>query len=256
MDQLQLYSKIDIPFKSAELIIHNPTIKEISYIQEKDFFKGCEYLNFSKDRLEQKDKNNLQQISNFEVLMTILRDKTPAIEQVKESIQKVLFLLFPNYNVSFLPMSIMLSKKTESGLETHLIDKDNFESFKNIVSKMFCLDYIHSGDPGKKYNPGGPQALALVKKFEERAKKLAEIKNRGKKKEETSLFYNYISILSVGLKIDINQLMQYTVYQLIDSFRRFNMQDNYDMYIKFKIAGAKDLDEIKNWKGSLEEDDL
>lgn len=60
MDQLQLYSKIDIPFKSAELIIHNPTIKEISYIEEKDFFKGCEYLNFSKDRLEQKDKNNLQ----------------------------------------------------------------------------------------------------------------------------------------------------------------------------------------------------
>jgi hypothetical protein len=51
----------------------------------------------------------------------------------------VLTLMFPDYKIGFLPMSIMLSRKTEEGLESHLIDKDNFQSFKNIVSKMFCL---------------------------------------------------------------------------------------------------------------------
>ena len=71
-------------------------------------------------------------------------------------------------------MSIMLSKKTEEGLENHLIDKDNFQSLKNIVSQMFCLK--ETSDKGK-YNPGGPQAKALVKKFEERKRKLAKLKN-------------------------------------------------------------------------------
>jgi len=44
--------------------------------------------------------------------MTILKDKSAIVDSVKESIEKVLFLLFPDYNVGFLPMSIMLSKKT------------------------------------------------------------------------------------------------------------------------------------------------
>ena len=253
-DSFYLNTKIDIPFQEANLIIHNPSITEIAYIGEKKFFQGCEYLIFSKQNLTEQDKNNLQKVSNFEILMTILKDKSASVNQVRESIEKVLFLLFPDYKTNFLPMSIMLSKKTQSGLETHLIDKDNFESFKNIVSKMFCMQYIHGNGP-RKYNPGGPQARALVKKFEERAKKLAELK-RQPGQQQTSLFYSYISILSVGLKKDKNLLAEYTVYQLIDQFRRFTAKDNYDLYIKLKIAGAKDLDEVKNWKGSLNNENL
>lgn len=255
MDKLQVSAKVDIPFEQAGLIIHNPEIEEIAYIGQKKFFRGCEYLNFSKQQLEEKDKINLQQVSNFEILMTILKENTSMVEQIKDSIQNVLFLLFPDYKVGFLPMSILLSRKQQDGVETHTIDKDNFESFKKIVSEMFCLKYIHGDQPRNKYNPGGPQARALVKKFEERAKTLAKLKNQGKH-QEVSLFYTYVSILSVGLKKDRNELMKYTVFQLIDQFRRFNMQDNYDLYIKLKIAGAKDLEQVKNWKGSLEEDAL
>jgi len=32
-------------------------------------------------------------------------------------------------------------------------------------------------------------------------------------------------------------------------------KDNYDLYIKLKIAGAKDLDEVKNWKEPLDKSD-
>jgi hypothetical protein len=44
---------------------------------------------------------------------------------------------------------------------------------------MFCLNKTKS--KASKYNPGGPQATALVEKFKERERKLAEIRNRGKK---------------------------------------------------------------------------
>ena len=40
-DDLTLLSGIDIPFEEAHLIIHQPTLKEISIIRENNFFIGC-----------------------------------------------------------------------------------------------------------------------------------------------------------------------------------------------------------------------
>ena len=41
LNKLLLLSKSDIPFEQARLIIHQPTLKEISYIGESSFFSGC-----------------------------------------------------------------------------------------------------------------------------------------------------------------------------------------------------------------------
>ena len=252
MNELLLLSGGDLPFEQAQLIIHVPTIQQISYIGEDTFFTGCEYLNFSKNNLQEKDKVRLDSLNDFEILMTIMRDKNIAVMKGKTCMQLVLLLLFPDYKVSFLPMSILLSKTTEDGVEKHLIDKDNFESFRNIVSKMFCLR--HAQGEASKYNPGGPQAAALVKKFKQREKRLAKLKNQGNQK--ISILLQYVSILAVGLKKDINTLMQYTVYQLFDEFRRFKMKQDNDLYIQLKIAGAQNLDDVKNWMSDIHSDIL
>ena len=247
MNKLGLFSKIDIPFPEARLIIHNPTVLQISYIGEESFYRGCQVLTFSKDKLNEQDKIRLQGFTNFEVLMTMIKDKSIAVAQRKISMMQVLTLLFPDYQINLLPTSILLSKKQDGSqeIERFLIDKDNFESFSNIVSQMFCL----KGEEGKssRYNPGGPQARALVAKFEQRRQKLNKLK--GIKDEGISILYRYVSILAVGQKKDINQLLQYTVYQLFDEFRRFKKKEEYDLYVKAKMAGAKDLEQIQNWMG-------
>ena len=46
---------------------------------------------------------------------------------------------------------------------------------------MFCLKYIQGEDGQGSYNPGGPQARALVKKFQERQAKLAKLKGKSDK---------------------------------------------------------------------------
>ena len=244
----------DLPFEQAQLVIHPPKIAQIALIGEDSFFIGCQYLNFSKDNLQEKDKNRLEELTNFEVLMTIMKDRDIAIQRVKTSTKLVLLLMFPDYQISFLPMSILLSRKTDDGIERHTIDKDNFESFRNIVSKMFCLKRVQSNV--SKYNPGGPQAEALVKKFRQREQKLAKLKNKGKQKTNISILLDYVSILAVGLKKDINELMQYTVYQLFDEFRRFKMKQDSDLYIQLKIAGAKNLDDVENWMSDIHSDIL
>ena len=51
-NDLLFLSGNDIPFIEAQLIIHQPTIKEIGLIGEEVFFTGCQLLNFSKNLLK------------------------------------------------------------------------------------------------------------------------------------------------------------------------------------------------------------
>ena len=251
INPLSLIAGIDIPFPQAQLTIHQPRIDEISYIGQTAFFTGCEYLTLSKNNIITQDKNNSQTLDDFEILMTIIKDKNPTVQTNKVYIELVLLLLFPQYRIDFLPMSIRISKKNQKNkLQSHLIDKNNFSQFKKIISEMFCLSSFLNKQ--NIYNPGGPQAKALVQKFKKRHQKLAELKNRGKDlNKQISIISQYVSILAVGEHKDINTLCKYTIYQLLDQFQRFKMKQNFDVYIQAKLAGAKNLDEVDNWMGEI-----
>lgn len=251
IDKLLLLSGNEIPFIQAQITIHQPTLKEIAFIGEESFFTGCEYLNFSKQKLKEQDKNHLSAFNSFEILMTMMRENNTSINKYKTCMELVLLLLFPQYKIDFLPMSIMISKLNDKNeKEIHLIDKDNFEIFQNIIKQIFCFKEVMKDDISEKYNPAGPQAKALVQKFKQRQRKIAEIKNQNKK-SSISIFSRYISILAVGEKKDINKLLQYTVYQLFDEFYRFRMKQDFDLYVQAKMAGAKDLEEIENWMDEI-----
>ena len=79
------------------------------------------------------------------------------------------------------------------------------------------------------------------------------MKNKGKKQGESiSVLSRYISILSVGQHKDKNQLLQYTVYQLTDQFKRFKQKEEYDLCIKLQLAGAQNVETVENWMEDLE----
>ena len=184
--------------------------------------------------------------------MTILRNKDLTIQEVKICLQEIFLLILPDYKVVFLPNSILFSRKTQDGFEEHSLTKDNFEGFKNIVSEMFCLKYIQGEDGQGNYNPGGPQARALVKKFQERQAKLAKLKGKADK-NSIEILYRYASILAVGQQKDMNQLMTYSLYQLVDQFRRFKMREDYETVFRLKLAGAKDVESVPQWMGDLDD---
>lgn len=251
IDYLLLLSKNDIPFIEAEVVVHQPTIKEIAFIGQENFFLGCQVINFSKKNLMIQDKTQIEQLSDFEILMAIINNKEGGanIKKNKKCLQLILLLLFPDFTINFLPTSIMLTKDKQR----HLIDRDNFQSFKNIVNEMFCLSNVLK-DGTSKYNPGGPQAQALVQKFKKRQKKLAQLKNRNQE-QKIEILSRYISILSVGEQKDINVLLNYTVFQLFDEFNRFKLREDFNMYVECKLAGAKDLEDVKNWMDNLRSED-
>ena len=71
-NELLLLSNNDIPFVEAQINIHQPRIKEIALIGEESFFAGCQFLNFNKFQLSEKDRVGLEDKSDFNILMSIM----------------------------------------------------------------------------------------------------------------------------------------------------------------------------------------
>ena len=234
VNELLLLSGNDIPFRMARCSIHQPKISEISYIGEEAFQIGSRFLLFDKNKLQMQDKTGLENQSNFHIFMSVMNSTENA--KHKTDAIMVLTLMFPNAKVKIEKDKILLQLENfESSINEY-----NFDELQDIIRQMFCLDSI-SGE--ESFNPADALASKIAEKLKKRQQKLAEMK--GEKK--VNLFSRYISILTVGLQKDMNELMQYTVYQLMDEFERFRMKQDFDIYIQAKMAGAKDLEEVKNW---------
>ena len=72
INDLLLLSGNDIPFIGAQVIIHQPTLKEIAYIGEDNFYLGCEFLTFSRNRLSSEDMARTKGQDEFLLFMTLL----------------------------------------------------------------------------------------------------------------------------------------------------------------------------------------
>ena len=90
-------------------------------------------------------------------------------------------------------------------------------------------------------------AKRIADKLKKRHQKLAD-KEPNKK---IDIISRYVSILAVGQKKDMNTFFNYTVYQLFDEFKRYQLKEGYDIYIQAKMAGAKDLKEVDDWMADI-----
>ena len=236
INKLLLLSGQDIPFRTARVSIHQPRIKEISFIGEENFHIGVRFLLFDKNNLVDVDKSDLDQIDNFDIFMSIMNSKESA--KHKADAIMVLTLMFPDIKIKIDKNKILLQLENfESS-----INKLNFSDFQDIVRQMYCLNDMEGTN---QYNPADGLATKIANKFKKAQQKLA--KQRGEGEKNIDIMSRYVSILSVGLQKDMNELMNYTLPQLMDEFKRYQNKINYDLTIQAKLAGATGLEEVDNW---------
>ena len=242
-NDLLLLSKNDIPFLQARVNIHQPTLREISFIGEESFHIGCQFLNFSIDKLSTEDKSHLINKTDFEVFMSVMNSKEKARYKVDALL--VLTLLFPDFHIKLEVDKIVLEAK--EGTFSSSINQLNFDTFKDILVSMFCLNDAEQKEGS--YNPADQYAAKIAEKLKKRQSQLA--KEKGVDLKKVSIYSRYVSILAVGEQKDINELMSYTVYQLRAEFKRFQKKQEFDFYIQAKMAGAKDLEDVDNWMDEI-----
>ena len=243
IDKGLLISGNSIPFPGGKIMVGQPKLKSLLALGEKNYLQAISLLTFSKEILSDKDKILLKDINDFDVLMSIINDdsKQEAYNS-KDIILDILTVLFPEHEIILDKGFIILKKEKEIPSS---INSENFADFREILKEIFCLNKSKE----QNYNPSGPKAKSLAERFKKKKQMLSEQKN----KKDESLFENYLSILEIGLGIDINSLLDYTVYQIYDAFDRFNLKEAYDISLQAKMAGAKSdsLDKVEHWMKNI-----
>lgn len=239
IDSLMLLSGNDLPFPEAAMTIHHPTLKEIAYLGEDSFFTGYQMLNISKNLLTDEDKSNLENLNNFDILIAILRERNAVMQKNRNCVIMVLALLFPTCSVHIGEQDILLTE----GEEIHKINNSNFDQFQNIIKKMFSFG---ESETQTDFNPDGELAKRIADKLKKRHQKLAE-----KSGDNSNFLARYTSIVAMATNQNINSIFNYTLYQLFDAVKRYELKNGYDIYIKAKLAGAQDLKEPEDWMKEL-----
>ena len=237
--RLALMCGIDIPIPEYQLSMHQPRIKEIAYIGERDFFSGVQCLCLNKSMFV-KDETLLDTTNNFQIFMTIMSEKQATDKKV--AVQQVLMLLFPNNKVIFTPRSLMISGNGN----TTVIDESNFEPLQAAISSICCLK---TGPMDQQtFNPADEQARIIAEKLMRGRQRVAAQKGES----NTSIFSQYLSTITVGLNsMSLQDTMDLTIYQLYDLVERYMLYVNWDMDIRARLAGANPDSKPDNWMKNI-----
>lgn len=237
--RLALMCGIDYPVPECQLVIHQPKIREIAYIGEEDFFSGIQCLCLNKSMFI-KDKTALLDTTNFQIFMMIMAEKE-AIDK-KKSVQQVCKLFFPNGQTVFTPRSIMI---TVGEAQPVMIDDSNFEFLQSAISDICCLK---TGPMEQTtFNPANDRAREIAEKLMKGRQKVAAQKGGA----NVSIFSQYLSVLTIGLKMPLSEIMELTVYQLYDLIERYGLYTNWDIDIRSRLAGAKADGKPEDWMKSI-----
>ena len=235
-NRVALITGVDIPIPELSITLHQPTIKEISMLGEKDFFIAAQLLCVNKT-LYVEDESLLSETTNFQIFMTIVNAEEQ--REKKDCVLRLLTILFPSTkNVIILPSgSLMLN----NGTENVIIDENNFEVLQAVFKQVFCL--AESGQ--ESFNPGNEAAKKIADKLMRARQRVAA--QKAAENGNGSIFAQYLSILSLAEGISMREIAEYTIYMLYDQVERYMLYMNWDLDIKQRLAGGKPDSSPDNW---------
>ena len=238
--RLTLMCGTDYPVPECQIVLHQPRIKEIALIGESDFFSGIQCLCLNRSMFV-KDESDLQNVNNFQIFMTIMSEKQAADK--KAAVQQVFTLMLPKNKVLFTPRSMLITGGEGSNIQ---IDETNFEMLQAAISTICCMK---TGPMDQQsFNPANTKAREIAEKLMRGRQRVAAQKGSS----NTSIFSQYLSILTVGLEsMSIHDCMDLTMYQLYDLVERYSLYVSWDMDVRCRLAGGKPESQPDNWMKNI-----
>ena len=230
----------DIPIPELQTTIHQPSIKEIAFMGEQDFFIGLQTLTINKNLLTVKDKSLLESTTNFQIFMTIMKEQET--RDKKQIVMTFLQLIFPGHQVIMTPQSILLRKDENSSF----VDESTFDILQDYIKEIFC---VNSGPMDQaSFNPADEKAREIAEKLMRGRQRVAEQKGE----TNSSAFGRYLSILTIGLNsMSLSEAMKLTMYQLYDLVERYTLYLNWDLDIRARLAGGKPDSKPDDWMKNI-----
>lgn len=246
MDTLSLMSGIDIPLPSLGAAIHQPTITEISFIGELQYFQTIQLLCFNKDTIiaaNPQVTSSLTTMNNFQIFMELVGkvdDKHSVIKQ--NDLLSVLTVLFPHHQAQFLPNGIFFHNDQDNSNFT--LDERNFDTLREILYSISGLGNT-TGGQNAGFNPKNKKAADIAAKLMRGRAKAAKSNGSG---TGEGVLSRYVSVLTVGLgAMTLKDCLNLTVYQLYDLIERYGLYIGWDLDVRSRLAGGKPDSKPDDW---------
>ena len=236
--RLAMMCGTDLPVPECQLIIHQPRIKEISLLGEQEFFIGAQCLTLNKSMFVQ-DKEVLENINNFQIFMMVMNEKEA--KDKRNATQQVLQLLLPSYKVLFTPRTLIFSQEGQNTI----VDETNFDFFQEVLKLVFCAK--NGPMDQQSFNPENQKAREIAEKLMRGRARIAAEKGGS----NSSVLSQYLSILTIGTSMQLQNLMDLTMFQLYDLIERYDLYINWDIDLRSRLAGGKPDKHPDNWMKNL-----
>lgn len=234
----------NLPLKTNDFgIIYQPKLKdflEFDYVKFKTIFSVRKELYFDEDNIDGYDK-----IKDFDIIIfaNLLND---LISSVK--------LLYKTDDVSINckhddveNIGILIKQDGE----TYFINRNNFTEFANLI-----LILLHEGnniaekEVKKELDEIELKIEKRKKEFErKKAKREAELRRENNKDEEPLTIFDLANyVIHNNNKYDYENVLELTIYQLMNTFTLYNQKDGYEVFIRYKTSGNFNIDQdIGHW---------
>lgn len=245
---LELMAGIDIPIPELQTSLHQPTIREISYIGETEYFEALQILCFNKSVIlaaNPQGSSALNNMNNFEIFMTLITNQEVSnVAQKKNNILSVLTILFPAYTAQFLPRSIYFHNSETK--HNFTLDENTFDAFQKVLFNVGGMNNS-TGGQNSNFNPVGERAAQIAAKLMKGRARAAQ--SRG---DNSGVLARYVSILTIGLNsMSLTDCLNLTVYQLYDLIERYGLYISWDLDIRSRLAGGKPDSKPDDWMKNI-----
>ena len=231
--------------KECGVVITPPSLKQICMIGEESFLTATQLIGKSGtffDKVRTAD-SNLREYGDLQILLVLLGEQ----EQFKSEMEEFFLLICPDYNIQFDKASIKFVDPQDENAIRGMLNPFNFPAFQEKIRELFSPPSQQEQD----FNPANEAA----RKIAEKIKKARERKNKNAvQKENISLYGTYVSILAIGMQMDMNVLFSYTPFQIYDTFTRYWLKVRSDFYQRISTTPMMDTSKIDppdEWTKSL-----
>ena len=240
----------DVRVKTCGVVLKQPRIRDIVQFGENDFFAAVHMVSNPKEIVEslRAGKTELLNIPDFQVFIGVLAaDENSPIRIMFNNFTN---LCLPDYKVEITKRSINF-KVEDDGPVVGQLNPFNHKEFGQTLKELFLPSNSEESDPEYNYDKNNKRAAALAKRIKENREKLrkAEQSQMGAG-DNSSIFALYTSVLSIGMNKSINDLYDYTPFQLYDAFTRFLQKMQYDTYqstMMIPFIDTSKIDKVDDW---------
>lgn len=243
---LALMTGIDIPIEECNIVLHQPTIEEIAFLGEQEYFLAIQTICLDKrSMIDEEQKELLLEITNLQIFLAVMSDKS--FSEKKYAVKNAFSILFPNYTVIITQNSLSFFMKNSDDQTGIIIEDQNFNILQDVIKEVCCLKTNSMQAAG--FNPQDARAKEIADKLMRGRQRVAAQKQTN---DNFSLLGQYISIIAIGVySTSLNNAMKLTMYQVFDLVERYSKYIAWDIDLRVRLAGGKSDKEPENWMKNI-----